>query len=518
MKKIKKGSLFTLLLRNYIIFTIIVIIIFIVSILLSYFGNQINLADYSQILEYKTLLESERYDEFPTLRLLGENSSIVIVNEDNNVVYNSGNHNISLTHEDTSYIPDAISDYSIDSKILKTYDQKINYEISITSDDGNQDILILDDTFKIIYGTKDLVGNQLTKKQYQLLTNQYYQDYLVYKFSFSTKTGNQNTMLLFRYANQDFVELQKIGKMFTQCFFYFTLFYILLIFIFIIWLKEKINKPLKLLCNIFENYRVGQLVEQKYNGPKEFMNIFDHFSLMVNRLNESEKQKKKIEENKNQMIANIVHDFKTPIAVIKGYTQAIEDGVIPYNEQKQYLSIINNKSTQLNELILNLYEYSKMDHPHFQLHLEKQDICVYFRNFVAEWYSELELSGFQLEVDIPDSHIILSFDPSQLKRVFANIIGNTINHTEKGTTIYFGLDIRENEIILLLGDNGEGISPEFAENIFEPFVIGNRSRNDSGSGLGLSIAKKIVEMHNGSLQLISHSKWKTLFQIKLPRI
>ena len=203
--------------------------------------------------------------------------------------------------------------------------------------------------------------------------------------------------------------------------------------------------------------------------------------------------------------------------MIQGYAKALGDGVIPPEERSRCLAALEQKSAGLNEQINAFYEYSRLEHPDFSLNLEQGDICSYFRDFVAEQYSDLELAGFSLEVDIPETRVLCMIDRGQLKRAFANIVGNAVKHTPQGTTLYVGLSVTAGSAVLTLADNGPGIPAEAAPDIFTPFVVGDASRGGTGSGLGLSIAKRIVEAHGGSIRLgdSSDSRWSTVFEITL---
>lgn len=509
-----------MLFGNYIVFTILVIVIFITAIALAFFGNKLNLVDYEKIEDYENLLVAGKYEEFPIQRLFGTDSSIAILNEKGETVYNSGTQEVQLSLNEIACIPDAISNSFVDTDEIQTSEGKQHYEIRVSSGISKQDVFILDENYKIIYSSQNFLGEQLSEKEYLLLSNKFFDGYTVNKYPFHKEDGKRYQLLLFRSVDSDWAEVQKLGTAISEFGIYFIVLYIFLIVLLVFWLKKKINKPLQLLCNTFDNYHVGKSLTQNYSGPQEFVDIFDNFSSMAHRLEESEKQKKSLEENRQKMIADIVHDFKTPIAVIQGYAKAVADGVVSEQEQKKYLSIINQKSSALNELILTFYEFSKMEHPDFKLHLQKTDICNYFRDFVAEQYFELENAGFEVQVEIPEEHVTCNVDRFQLKRAFTNIAGNSVKHIKPGSTLYFGLIIEEKKVILTLADNGSGIPKDIADKIFTPFVVGNSSRKGEGSGLGLSISKKIIELHEGTVELIINTdlEWKTKFNITLPRV
>ena len=221
---------------------------------------------------------------------------------------------------------------------------------------------------------------------------------------------------------------------------------------------------------------------------------------------------------KQKMLADISHDLKTPITVIRGYAKAVSDGLTDPETEKQYLNTIFIKTENLTEMINTFYEYSKLEHPEFRLVKEKQDLAEFVREYLADKYDEIELMGFELEVEIPEEIVEYSFDGVQLRRVFDNIISNAFKHNPSGTTIYVTFWQTERSIRMEIGDNGVGIPEEIRENLFEPFTVGDDSRNNKqGSGLGLAVARKIVELHGGALFLekAENPAISTLFVIKL---
>ena len=194
---------------------------------------------------------------------------------------------------------------------------------------------------------------------------------------------------------------------------------------------------------------------------------------------------------KQRMLADISHDLKTPITVIQGYAKAVSDGLTDKETEKQYLKTIFTKTENLTEMINTFYDYSKLEHPEFSLVREKQDLAEFVREYLADKYNEIDLQGFTLEVEIPEEVMEYSFDGVQLKRVFDNIFSNAFKHNKPGTVIYFTLQQTDKTIRMEIGDNGTGIPKEIQENLFEPFTVGDDSRNNKqGSGLGLAVAKK----------------------------
>jgi signal transduction histidine kinase len=307
-----------------------------------------------------------------------------------------------------------------------------------------------------------------------------------------------------------------MGK-FTNGLLIFLAAYIVLIILLIWWLRTRIAKPLDILNDNMAKYAVGASVDSEYSGPGEFVGILEAFSQMSVRLKESEDRRRGLEEDKQKMLADIAHDLKTPVAVIQGYATALNDGTIPAAEQGKYIAMIQKRSVMLNDLINNFYEFSKLEHPDYSLNMCRTDICNYFRDYVADQYMELETEGFVMEVEIPEEHVFCKVDAEQLKRVYANIIGNTVKYNGSGTHILFALSLGEDVVRMTIADSGEGIPDDIAGTIFEPFVVGEKARNNKGSGLGLSIARRIMQAHGGDIELLTDDGyWKTKFVMTLP--
>ena len=225
-------------------------------------------------------------------------------------------------------------------------------------------------------------------------------------------------------------------------------------------------------------------------------------SRKVQELIEQEKeQKRQYDKARNLMLSDITHDIKTPITTICSYAKALTDGVVTLDENKQqeYLHAIYAKSMRMSELITTLFEYVKMDSEGFALHKEKADLGELLRENIALLYTDFEEKGMELEIDIPEMAFPMELDKNQMSRSISNILTNALKYNTKGTKVLIRLD---EDYCICIADTGTRIEPELAAHIFEPFSRGDKARSTSGgSGLGLSIAKKIVEMHGGKMRL-----------------
>ena len=203
------------------------------------------------------------------------------------------------------------------------------------------------------------------------------------------------------------------------------------------------------------------------------------------------------------MISDIAHDLKTPMTTVSGYAMALSDGMVSDDKKQEYLDAINAKSKRMNDLINLLFDYVKLDSEGFTLEKSKVDICELLRECVAFQYQDIEDAGFELDLDIPEESIIIEADKLQFSRVITNLITNAIRHNDEGTKLGIYLKNEYDVLRIIVADSGNLIEQEKAEYIFDPFVVGDESRNSrGGTGLGLSIAKKVVDMHGFSIRLV----------------
>ena len=235
---------------------------------------------------------------------------------------------------------------------------------------------------------------------------------------------------------------------------------------------------------------------------------------------------KEFERKRNLMLSDIAHDLRTPITTVAGYSKALSDGMVSDEKKQEYLDAIQIKSARMNDLIQLLFDYVKLDSEGFSLDKQQLDICEMVRECGAMQYSDAEEAGMDIAADIPEKRIMINADKIQLSRVITNLITNAIKHNQKGDQIGLFVEQEEDRILVMVADTGRRIPDDKAEHLFEPFAMGDESRNSrGGSGLGLSIAKKIVEMHGYTIRLIQQpdimrykkaERYVKMFMITIP--
>ena len=214
-------------------------------------------------------------------------------------------------------------------------------------------------------------------------------------------------------------------------------------------------------------------------------------------------ERMEFDRRRNLMLSDIAHDLRTPITTISGYAQALKDNVVKDDEKRlEYLQAIENKSKRMSDLINLLFEYVKLDSDGFALDTEEVDLCELLRENAALIYQDMEEAGMDFEIDIPEEELLITADKMQMSRVVTNLMVNAIRHNEPGTKILLRMTERLGIVTVHIADTGASIPENIKENLFEPFSKGDKSRSDGkGSGLGLSIAKKVIDMHGYELSI-----------------
>lgn len=219
----------------------------------------------------------------------------------------------------------------------------------------------------------------------------------------------------------------------------------------------------------------------------------------VNELLEEEKEQQlAFDRKRNLLLSDIAHDIKTPITTICGYGRALLDGVVAEEKKRAYLEAIYAKSMGMNELISLLFEYVKLESEGFVLHRERGDLAGLVREMTALLYADFEERQMTLVLEIPEEETIFEMDRLQLGRAVTNLLTNAVRYGKEGGRVLVRLQGYE----LTVADQGDPVDPAFAEYIFDPFTRADKARtSQGGSGLGLGISRKIVEMHGGELVL-----------------
>ena len=272
-----------------------------------------------------------------------------------------------------------------------------------------------------------------------------------------------------------------------------------------LWIYRSIAVPLVKLKKATKNIKEGNLdFVLEVEGNDEFSQLCQDFEEMRKRLKESTEEKILMDKENKELISNISHDLKTPITAVKGYVEGIMDGVADTPEKMdRYVRTIYNKTNEMDHLINELTFYSKIDTNRIPYTFSKLNVEDYFSDCAEELGLEMETRGIELVyANYVEKGVQVIADGEQIRRVIHNIVSNAIKYMEKPRGI---IQLRVKDvgdfIQVEIEDNGKGIAAKDLPYIFDRFYRTDVSRNSSkgGSGIGLSIVKRIMEDHGGKV-------------------
>ena len=288
-----------------------------------------------------------------------------------------------------------------------------------------------------------------------------------------------------------------------------------------LWIYRSVATPLVKLRKATQNIKEGNLdFVLEVDGTDEFAELCQDFEEMRRRLKESAEEKVLLDKENKELISNISHDLKTPITAVKGYVEGIMDGVADTPEKmNRYVRTIYNKTNEMDHLINELTFYSKIDTNRIPYTFSKLNVDDYFSDCAEEVGLELETRGIQLYyANYVEKDVLVIADGEQIRRVIHNIISNAIKYMDKPKGV---IQIRVKDvgdfIQVEIEDNGKGIASKDLTYIFERFYRTDVSRNSSkgGSGIGLSIVRKILEDHGGKVWATSREGIGTIMYFVL---
>ena len=287
------------------------------------------------------------------------------------------------------------------------------------------------------------------------------------------------------------------------------------------WIYRSVAGPLVKLKKATHNIKEGNLdFVLDVDGTDEFSELCQDFEDMRKRLKESAEERIALDKENKALISNISHDLKTPMTAIKGYVEGIMDGIADTPEKvERYIRTIYNKTNEMDHLINELTFYSKIDTNRIPYTFSKLNVEDYFNDCAEELTVEMETRNIELVyANYAEKNIQIIADGEQIRRVIHNIISNSIKYMDKKKGI---IQIRVKDvgdfIQVEIEENGKGIAAKDLTNIFDRFYRTDVSRNSSkgGSGIGLSIVKKIMEDHGGKVWATSREGIGTIMYFVL---
>ena len=287
------------------------------------------------------------------------------------------------------------------------------------------------------------------------------------------------------------------------------------------WVYKSVTEPLAKLGVATRKIRDGEYdFEIVPEGPDEIQELCRDFEEMRSRLREAGEEKLANDAENKELISNISHDLKTPIAAVKGYVEGILDGVADTPEkQERYLRTIYNKTNEMDRLINELTLYSRIDTNRVPYNFAKVNVHGFFDAVADDLTMELTEAGvsFTYRNEVPEDTRIIA-DTEQVRRVVSNIISNSMKYMDKEEKKIAMRIVESGDFVQMsVRDNGRGIAAQDVANVFKRFYRADSSRHEKGSGIGLSIVRKIVEDHGGSVYARSVEGEETTIYVEFRR-
>ncbi|SNT43356.1 Signal transduction histidine kinase [Bacillus sp. OK838] len=291
------------------------------------------------------------------------------------------------------------------------------------------------------------------------------------------------------------------------------LFLIVAIFFTTKWLKKLIS-PIKDIESAAHRVSEGNYdIQVQVRSHDEIGKLAQAFNDMANSIHLEEERKK-------EFLENVAHELRTPLSYVKGYTQAILDGVVKNDEEeRKYLQLISREALRLQRLVGDLMDLSKMDSDPFMLFKTPIAFAQFIEDVLVIYEPIIKEKQLNLKIDLDPDPIIIG-DEGRMEQILHNIFDNAIQYTEPGGSINITLIQHKENCELVVTDTGNGIPEADLPYVMNRFYRVNkaRSRFDGGSGLGLSIVKKLVELQNGNIEIESKEKIGTKVRVVLPII
>lgn len=293
---------------------------------------------------------------------------------------------------------------------------------------------------------------------------------------------------------------------------------VLLFLCFFLLFTKKISESLKEITSGIQEISVGNFEgEITVKGNDEFALIAEQVNHMTEQIRNILKEERQNEEVKNELITNVTHDLRTPLTSIIGYLYLLSNNKSLTPEQKEhYIGIAYMKSKRLEELIEDLFRFTKYNNEQMKLNVQKIDFFQLIEQIGEEFYPSMEQAGLQYHFHSNVKHAYIQADGNLLARAVANLMSNAVKYGKDGKEISVNLTAEHRKLELSIRNYGKVIPEEKLEHIFERFyrVEESRSEETGGSGLGLAIAQKIANLHHGSIRAES-SMEGTIFYLSL---
>lgn len=356
----------------------------------------------------------------------------------------------------------------------------------------------------------DNQGTVVADSEEELLGENYQPDESGRTMSLPWAGGDVGTLYINRGASEaDITSLSLLYKAMGRFFLWGGLVAVAIALIITFFLSRRILAPVKALISAARRLGRGDFSHRvKVDDKSELGELARSFNTMAGDL-------ERAEELRQNMVADVAHELRTPLSNLRGYLEALSDGVIEPDEET--IGSLSEEAALLSRLVEDLQELSLAEAGKLKLNRRSQDIARLIKKAVAVVRGRAATKGVSLAVELPELPAV-DIDPHRISQVLLNLLENAVAHTAEGGAVTLTAERWGGWVEVSVADNGEGIPAKDLPNIFERFyrVDKSRARATGGSGLGLTIAKRLVEAHGGKIKAQSEPGKGSRFSFTIP--
>lgn len=278
--------------------------------------------------------------------------------------------------------------------------------------------------------------------------------------------------------------------------------------------KDTYEEPLHRLADATQQVAGGDF--SVYVPTIHTADRLDYLDVMILDFNKMVEELGSVETLKTDFVSNVSHEMKTPIAVIKNYTELLQMKNASDGEKAEYARNIEEAAGHLSALISNILKLNKLENQRIDPEIESYDLCGQLEECILQYEELWDEKELELEVDMEEKAVIQA-DPSLMELVWNNLLSNAIKFTEQGGKVTVRQATEAEYVEVSVSDTGCGMSKESIRHIFDKFYQGDTSHSKEGNGLGLALVKRILVLMNGDIQVVSQEGKGSTFTVKLPR-
>ena len=277
--------------------------------------------------------------------------------------------------------------------------------------------------------------------------------------------------------------------------------------------RYVVSRPLRQLTSGVRRVASGDFdvqiapAKKKSSRKNEVDVLVDDFNKMTRELQENEMMR-------SDFISNVSHEIKTPVAVIQSYSKALKDPALPEETRQQYTDTVINASQMLNVMVTNILKLNKLEHQEIYPDPRPYQLGEQLRKCALAYMERWEAKNITFHIDVAD--VVITNQASLLELVWNNLLSNAVKYTKEDGSISLTSKAEGNSVRVKVEDNGIGMSEETQKRIFDKFYQADPSRSSEGTGLGLALVKKILDITGGTIQVESEEGKGSAFTVTLP--